>query len=55
LKPDLAETYHNRAIAHFHLKEYEQAWADLRMYRRLGGTPSSDLVRKLAEATGRTE
>jgi tetratricopeptide (TPR) repeat protein len=55
LKPDYAEAYHNRAIAHFYLKEYDHAWADVRMCRRLGGTPSPGLVKRLAEATGRTE
>ena len=35
--------------------EYDKAWADVRLYKRLGGTPSPELVKKLIEATGRTE
>jgi Flp pilus assembly protein TadD len=55
LKPNYAEAYHNRAIAHFHLKEYDNAWADVKKCRQLGGTPNPGLLKSLTEATGRTE
>jgi len=55
LKSDYADAYSNRAIAHFYLKEYEKAWADVRMARRLGATPPPDLINALTGATGRSE
>jgi protein O-mannosyl-transferase len=55
LKPDYADAYQNRALAHCELKAYDKAWADLESCRRLGVTPSPDLVRRIAAASGRTE
>jgi tetratricopeptide (TPR) repeat protein len=55
LKPDYADAYNNRAITHFYLKEYEKAWADVRMYRRLGGKPNAGFISALTNATSRSE
>ena len=55
LQPDLTVAYHNRAIAHSQTKAYDDAWTDVRMVRRLGGTPSSDFVEELTKASGRSE
>ena len=50
-----AEAYHNRAIAYYYLKEYDKAWADVRMCRQLGGTPNADFLANLMKVTGRKE
>ena len=55
LKPGDLNALQSRALARYYLKEYDKAWADVRMFRKLGGTPDPDLVRKLTEATGQTE
>ena len=55
LKPGDLNALQSRALARYYLKEYDKAWADVRMFRKLGGTPDPDLVRKLTEATGLTE
>jgi tetratricopeptide (TPR) repeat protein len=54
-KPGCADAYRNRAIIYLALKEYDKSWADVRMCRRLGGTPDPDCVRRLMEATSRPE
>ena len=55
LNPSLLAAYQNRAIAHLQTKEYARAWADVEMFRKLGGTPSPDLIADLAKASGRSE
>ena len=55
LQPDLTVAYHNRAVAHSQTKAYDKAWADVRMVRKLGGTPSPDFVEELTKASGRSE
>jgi tetratricopeptide (TPR) repeat protein len=55
-KPDFAVgAYNNRATAHFYLKHYDQAWADVQACRRAGGQPSLALLNWLKQATGRTD
>jgi len=55
LNPNLAAAYQNRAIARSQTKDYEKAWADVRMFRKLGGTPNPSLVADLKKASGRSE
>ncbi len=55
LNPNFAEAYQNRARAWLELKEYDKAWADVKMVRSLGGAPDRDFVRSLTEASGRSE
>jgi tetratricopeptide (TPR) repeat protein len=55
LKPDLALAYHNRAMARSQARAYDGAWADVRMFRNLGGTPSQELVEALTRASGRSQ
>ncbi len=55
LNPDLAAAYQNRAIARAQTKDYDKAWADVRRFRNLGGTPSPSLVADLTKASGRSE
>ena len=53
IRPGSAEVYGNRAAARLRLKDYDQARADVAMCRQLGGTPDPDVVKALAEASGR--
>jgi tetratricopeptide (TPR) repeat protein len=55
LKPDLAAAYHNRAIVRSQTKAYDEAWADVRMFRKLGGTPNPRFIEDLAKLSGRSE
>jgi tetratricopeptide (TPR) repeat protein len=55
LKPDLAAAYHNRAIVRCQTKAYDEAWADVRMLRNLGGTPSPSFIEELTKLSGRSE
>jgi protein O-mannosyl-transferase len=55
LKPDLAAAYINRAIAHAKIRAFDQAWADVRRYRSLGGTPSPSFIEELTKDSGRAE
>jgi tetratricopeptide (TPR) repeat protein len=55
LKPDYADAYRNRAAAFGALAAYDQAWADVKMCRRLGAPPPPELIRALVAATGRSE
>ena len=54
LRPDWAEAYANRARAWLELKEYDKAWADVKMFRSLGGAPDPNFVPSLIEARGRS-
>ena len=55
LKPDFAAAYNNRAVAHFLMKAYDEAWADVKMCRKLGGTPNPKFIEDLTRASGRSE
>ena len=53
LNPDYAFAYFNRAVARFHLKEYEGALEDVRMCEKLGVRPPPDFLKVLAAAAPR--
>ena len=55
LKPDFIEAYQNRAVAHCLTKAYDKAWADVKMYRKLGGTPHPKFIEALTRVSGRSE
>jgi tetratricopeptide (TPR) repeat protein len=55
LRPDFLAAYQNRAMARCQSKAYDQAWADVKMVRRLGGTPIPGFVEDLAKKSGRSE
>jgi len=55
LKPDFAPAYANRAEAYYSSKQYDKAWADVRLCRQHGGILSPDLLANLAKASGGTE
>jgi tetratricopeptide (TPR) repeat protein len=55
LKPDLAAAYYNRAMALASTKAYDRAWADIRMYRTLGGIPHPSFMQELTTNSGRSE
>jgi tetratricopeptide (TPR) repeat protein len=55
LNGNFAEAYANRAQAWLELKEYDKAWADVKMFRTLGGAPDPDFVPSLIEASGWSE
>lgn len=53
--PGFVQAINNRALSCYRLKQYDQAWADVRRLRQLGHEPHPALLDKLTEATGRTE
>lgn len=55
LKPDYAQAYNNRAAALFFLKQFDQAWSDVKKCRQYGGTLHPNFIKDLAKASGRTE
>ena len=55
LKPDLVAAYQNRALAHFQTNAYDRAWADVRVVRKLGGTPMPSFVEELTRKSGRSD
>jgi tetratricopeptide (TPR) repeat protein len=55
LNPDFAAAYQNRAMARSQTKAYDKAWADVRMLRKLGGTPIPRFVEDLMEKSGWSE
>jgi protein O-mannosyl-transferase len=55
LKPDLAAAYYNRALAGLRSKRFDQAWADVRMFRKLGGAPDPSFIEDLTKSSGRSE
>jgi tetratricopeptide (TPR) repeat protein len=55
LEPSSAMFYQNRAMAHARSRAYDQAWADLKMVRKLGGTPIPSFVEDLTKRSGRSE
>ena len=52
IKPDLAQAYNNRAASYYYLKQYDRAWANVALCRKVGGSPNAELVRLLTEAAG---
>jgi len=55
INPDRADSYEARARAYCHLKEYDKAWADVKLCRKQGGAPDAGLVEELSKASGRRE
>ena len=55
LKPDFAIAYYNRAVAHYEVKAYDKARADLKMFVRLGGQPEAELLKAFGQAAGPEE
>ena len=55
LKPNLAAAYQNRAIAHFQIRAFDKAWADVKALRSLGGSPNPSFVEELIQRSGRAE
>jgi tetratricopeptide (TPR) repeat protein len=71
LNRNFADAYADRARAWLELKDYDKAWADVKMFRslggafdhtqgrpeqpRMGGAPDPDFVPSLIEASGRSE
>jgi len=45
--------FHNRAVARFRLKQYEQAWADIGKCQELGGRVSPEFIEALTQASSR--
>lgn len=54
-KRDLADAYGRRAVSHFHKKQYDKAWADVRACQKLGGSVDEDSLKRLREASGKRE
>jgi hypothetical protein len=54
-KPDFAAAHHDRAAALYLLKDYENAWADIRMCQQLGLAPNPELLRRLEVDSGRRD
>jgi Flp pilus assembly protein TadD len=50
LAPADSLAYNNRAAIYYAMKQYDQAWADLRSCEALGGTPHAGLVHALIQA-----
>ncbi len=50
LQPDFAPAYNNRASVRYLVGRTREAWADLETCRRLGATPSPELVRLVRAA-----
>ncbi len=55
LRPDSLVAYQNRAIAHLRLGAMDQAWNDVKMVRKLGGTPVPKFLEELTRKSGRSE
>ena len=55
LQPDFAAAFHDRAVARYQMKDYRGAWEDVRQCRRLGATPSPELLRRLEADSGQRE
>lgn len=55
LEPNSPSFYQNRAMAHARTQAYDLAWADLKMVRKLGGTPIPGFVQDLTKRSGRSE
>jgi tetratricopeptide (TPR) repeat protein len=55
LQPDYRDAFGERAISYYYLKRYDEAWADIRVFQRFGGTPNPKFIELLSRASGRTE
>jgi tetratricopeptide (TPR) repeat protein len=55
LKPTYVEAHVNRLLVHMDLHDYDAAWADVAQLRKLGIEPNPQLVRRLTDASGRSQ
>ena len=55
LKPDFMAAYQNRAMARCQTKAYDEAWADVKMLRKLGRVPIPGFIEDLTRRSGRAE
>ncbi len=53
LQPDFSSVYKSRALLHYTLKDYANAWADVKMCEKLGGRPDPDFLKALNQAAER--
>ena len=53
LNARFAPTYYNRALAHYFIRDYTKAWADVRACQRLGGKVHPRFLADLRKASGR--
>lgn len=53
LKPEYGKAYNLRAVAYYHLKEYDKAWADVRKAEELGVNVNLDFINDLMGASNR--
>ena len=54
-QPGFAAAYNDRAVALLQAKDYERAWQDIRICRRLGLSPNPNLIRQLEAESGKSE
>ena len=45
--------YHNRAVAYYCLKQFDRAWGDVNMVKKIGATVNPEVMQMLKEATGK--
>lgn len=55
LKPDDAQAYYDRGTAFFLTQHYDNAWADVKKCRQLGGQADPDFIKALTQASSRPE
>jgi protein O-mannosyl-transferase len=52
LRPDYLAAFGERALCYYLLKRYDEAWADVRAFQRLGGSPNAGFIERLSRAKG---
>jgi tetratricopeptide (TPR) repeat protein len=55
LNPDYAKAYHNRAVAYSYNQDYDKAWADVKMCRKLGMQVHARFIKDLQKASDQME
>ena len=53
INPHLAETYNNRGIAYYNMKNYDKAWEDVHKAEGLGCAVNPEFLAALKELSGR--